>query len=120
MESSVKATAIRFPRALYVCDFPPANRGGGDTLMYRLLNQCSPEELCLIFSSRGRNAFAATTLGGHPHSWFPELAGGKRHGFRRVFVLLDRLLLPFLTIWIMWRAWHWRPDVLISVAHGYM
>jgi glycosyltransferase involved in cell wall biosynthesis len=105
---------------LYVCDFPPANRGGGDTLLYRLLGQYPRNELQLIFSVRHKDVLAATSLADHPHACFPELTGARRHGVRRILVLLDRLFLPILTLWILWRIWRWQPGVLLTVAHGYM
>ncbi len=120
VQDATRGRAVGVPKILYVCDFPPANRGGGDTLIHRLLGQWSRYELSLIFSSRRREAIRTTDLANNPYVCFPELTGARRHGISRILVLLDRLLIPLLTLWILWWIRQWRPRVLVTVAHGYM
>lgn len=110
---------MRLPRLLYAVDFPPANRGGGDTLLLRLLQTYPADSLFLVTSGRRKQDLASGPFDKHAALLFPEITGSKHHGIAHLWMLLDRLLTPVLALAIAAKIRRWKPGVTLSVAHGY-
>lgn len=113
-------TLDKRPKLLYVCDFPPANRGGGDTLIYRLLSGYPTERLCLAFSSKHVRSIEGTSFGLCKRLSLMELTGKKQHGFANIAMLLDRTLVPLHALRLVVLIKKWNPRVILTVAHGYL
>ncbi len=108
------------PRLFYVCDFPPANRGGGDTLLLRLLEGYPLESLFIAASHRRIDALAGGPLRACKQLGLYEFTGKKRHGMAQFLLLLDRLLIPLHALRLAWHARKWKAQVVLTVAHGYL
>ncbi len=110
---------MTIPRLLYSCDFPPANRGGGDTLLMRLLGGYPTEELGIFTSKRRNRDLADGPFQKCRSQSFPELTGAKLHGMGRIAMLLDRMLIPLMALVILRIIRRDKVDVVLTVAHGY-
>jgi hypothetical protein len=104
---------------LYVADFAPADRGAGPTQMYKLLADQPADRLFLITSHRDRRFLLKPPFNRFRRFLYPHLTGEQLHGYGRILMLLDRILLPFLVGLVALVTLSWRPQVILSVAHGY-
>jgi len=105
---------------LYVCDFPPANKGGGDTLLMRLLEGYPADSLLLAVSHRRADDIPQGPFHACEYLGLHEFTGRKRHGMAQLLLLLDRLLIPFHALRLAWYARKWKPEIILTVAHGYL
>jgi glycosyltransferase involved in cell wall biosynthesis len=105
--------------ALYFCDFPPLNLGGGGVLMERLLAGYPPELLTILTASHHFRRFRGETQrAGNNYAIFPVFAGKGRWGLGRLRGLLDWLALPFAALVAIYLLKTRGARVILSVAHG--
>jgi glycosyltransferase involved in cell wall biosynthesis len=104
---------------LYAVDFPPADRGGGGSLILRLLEGYPADSLFVATSARHAKALAEGPLAVSDKLLFPELTGKKRCGVGHLWMLLDRLLIPLLALAMLRMIRRSKTGVILSIAHGY-
>jgi glycosyltransferase involved in cell wall biosynthesis len=99
---------------LYVCDFPPSDRAGGDILMKRLLAGHSSNRLIVLAASH-----LTRVACGHlncRHIKFPRLGGTRPF---RLKTTVDWLLVPVLASFAVALIIRYRVRAIITVAHGH-
>ncbi len=107
------------PSVLYVCDFPPSNLGGGTILMSRLLQEYPGHRITVV---AGRAFMRSSPQDGRidcEHVIFPATNSSGRWGIGRLKTALDWLLIPVLSLFVIWLTWRRRADVIVTVAHGH-
>lgn len=110
--------ADTLPNLQFVCNFPPADTGGGSHLIKRLFegfpDACLSIVTCSYYPKRavGWKRPAAYVT-------FPSLAQTGRFGMHRLKTLLNWLSIPALAVFCVLRARKQRVEVIVSVAQGY-
>jgi glycosyltransferase involved in cell wall biosynthesis len=98
---------------LYVCDFPPSDRAGGDILMKRLLAGYSSNRLIVLAASHLTGVFGHLDC---RHVRFPRLGGTRPF---RLKTAVDWLLVPVLASLAGALIIRYRVRAIITVAHGH-
>jgi glycosyltransferase involved in cell wall biosynthesis len=106
--------------ALYFCDFPPLNLGGGGLLMEYLLRNYPSDRLTIL---TGSHYFKLASQKSRPATQenyvvFPVSSATGRWGAGRLRLLLDWLALPFAVLLAMYLIKRRGLRVILSVAHG--
>jgi hypothetical protein len=106
--------------ALYFCDFPPLNVGGGGLLMELLLRDYPLESLTVLSSPQYFKRMHGDWSRAIPSNYtlFPIFAGRGRWGIGRLRDLLDWLALPFAILISLYLIKKRGARVILSVAHG--
>jgi glycosyltransferase involved in cell wall biosynthesis len=107
----------RFPRLLYLCDFPPSGLAGGPILLARLLEEFAPHSLIVMAASRYMRHASGGLLDCR-HISFPTTNAHGRWGLGRFKMLLNWLALPLVALYGTWLVLTTRVRAIISVAHG--
>lgn len=87
--------------------------------MFKLLSGYPSGRLFLLTSLRGRKNILGTEFERYRQMYFPELTGTRYHGYGRLLLLADRMLTPLLAVLAGIIALSWRPQAVLTVAHGY-
>jgi hypothetical protein len=106
--------------ALYFCDFPPLNLGGGGLLMEYLLRSYPPGRLTILTGSHYFQQASKKSLPANRDNYavFPVAAEFGRWGLGRLLSLLNWLALPLAGLLAFFLIKRKRARVILSVAHG--
>jgi glycosyltransferase involved in cell wall biosynthesis len=106
--------------ALYFCDFPPLNLGGGGLLMEYLLKNYPPDRLTILTGSHYFNQASRKSRSTAPENYvvFPVSSATGRWGLGRFLLLLNWLALPLVALQALSLVKRRRIRVILSVAHG--
>lgn len=107
------------PQILFVCDFPPSNHQGGSILASRLLTDYPANSLTILAGTTGFNASPREGRMDRLHVLFPTNNETGRWGLGRLKTAINWLLLPVLTLAIVWQIRMKKIKVSITIAHGY-
>ncbi len=110
--------AARFPRLLYVGEFPPSNHHGGAILVKRLLEQYPAECLSVITSTGGMNASQATGLFECHHIALPVFVRSEPVGIRPLVRAANGLGLGLVALRAVLEIRRKRIEALITIVQG--
>jgi glycosyltransferase involved in cell wall biosynthesis len=106
------------PTLLYFCEFPPSNHGGGTILVSRLLADYPAERITVLSGSHFLNVSPKDGRLSCRHIAFPTTNQGGRWNIGRLKLLVDWMLLPFLTLFGVRIIKKEHSAVVVTVAHG--
>jgi hypothetical protein len=106
--------------ALYFCDFPPLNLGGGGLLMEYLLKNYPPDRLTILTGSNYLNKASRKSRLANRDNYvvFPVSSATGRWGWGRFLFLLNWLALPWVALLAFYLVKRRHLRVILSVAHG--
>jgi hypothetical protein len=110
---------MSLPQIIFVCDFPPSNHQGGSILAARLLADYPADSLTILTGTTG---FNASPPDGRPERrpiLFPTNNGMGRRGWGRLKTAINWLMIPALTLAIVWQILRKNIKVSITISHGY-
>ena len=107
--------------ALYFCNFPPLNSGGGGLLMRHILGDYPADLLTVLTGSYHCHRVSKEELqsAGDNYFIFPVTAATGRWGTGRVLVFLNWLALPLLVLIGIYLVKRKQVRVILSIAHDY-
>ena len=110
--------AARYPRLLYVGEFPPSNHHGGAILIKRLLEKHPADCLSVITSTGGLKASQATGLVECHHIALPIFARSECAGIRPLVRAANGLGLGLVALRAILEIRRKRIEALITIVQG--
>ena len=116
VRAETPASAVKL---LYVCDFPPSHLRGGTILMSRLLQEYPRQQISVVSGSTLTHLSPSDGRLDCEHILFPATDNKGRWGLGRLKAALDWLLVPVLTLLVIWLTRRKHADVIVTVAYGH-
>ena len=117
-ESDQEDATPRFPRLLYVGEFPPSNHHGGAILLKRLLDKHPADRLTVITSNLGMKLSQATDLLECCHIAFPLFGGSRYLWLGLLMGAANWLLLALVALRAILEIRRQRVEALITIVQG--
>jgi glycosyltransferase involved in cell wall biosynthesis len=117
-ESGPEDATLRFPRLLYVGEFPPSNHHGGAILLKRLLDKHPADRLTVITSNLGMKLSQATDLLECRHIAFPIFGGSQYLWLGMLMGATNWLILALVALRAILVIRRQRVEALITIVQG--
>jgi glycosyltransferase involved in cell wall biosynthesis len=118
LDCEQRGAAVRFPRLLYVGEFPPSNHHGGAILVKRLLEKHPADCLSVITSAGGIKASQATGLFECHHIALHVFARSEPVGIRALVRAANGLGLGLVALRAILEVRRNRIEALITIVQG--
>jgi glycosyltransferase involved in cell wall biosynthesis len=118
IESEQEDATLRFPRLLYVGEFPPCNHHGGAILLKRLLDKHPADHLTVITSILGMKLSQTTDLFECRHIAFPALGRSQYLWLGMLMGAANWLILALVALRAVLVIRRQRVEALITIVQG--